>query len=141
MASKTVLMSAGLVVVGLLLAGYGVAGSVGSSQCGTFVSVDQTEGQSDLPQTQFSELSEQEQQLFKQALNSDELVSLPEGESYARMFEEPIIVVYEGEQCRTGLISGDGCVSLLNSINSLPIAVGSLLFIAGIYGTARTRYN
>ena len=141
MTNRVVMMSAGLIVVGLLLAGYGVVGGTGSSQCGTFVDVHQINGQSDPPQTQFSELSEQEKQLFKQSLNSDELVRLPDGESYAHMFEEPIIVVHEGEKYRTGLISGDGCGSPLSNINGPPILGGSLLLIGGVYRTVRMRNN
>ena len=139
MVNRAVMMSAGLIVVGLLLAGYGVAGSTGSSQCGTFVNVHQTDSQSSLPQAQFSDLSEGEQQLFTKALNSDGSARLPADEP--SMFENPRIVVYQGEQYRAGLVSNDGCGSPLSDINDPPVLGGSLLLIGGVYGTVRMRNN
>ena len=141
MANRVVIMSAGLVTVGLLLAGYGVAGGLGSSQCGTFIDVDRMDGGNDLPQTQFGELTEREQQFFQTALDTNGLARVPRDESLPSAFERPMIVIYQGERYLAGAVSGDGCASLINSIRGVPAAGGSLLLITGIYGTVRTRFG
>jgi hypothetical protein len=141
MANRVVTMSAGLVTVGLLLAGYGVAGGLGSSQCGTFIDVDRMDGGNDLPQTQFGELTEREQQFFQTALDTNGLARVPTDESLPSAFERPTIVIYQGERYLAGAVSGDGCASPMNGIRGVPAAGGSLLLIAGIYGTVRTRFG
>ena len=141
MANRVVIMSAGLVTVGLLLAGYGVAGGLGSSQCGTFIDVDRMDGGNDLPQAQFGELTEREQQFFQTALDTNGLARVPTDESLPSAFERPTIVIYQGERYLAGAVSGDGCASPMNGIRSVPAAGGSLFLIAGIYGTVRTRFG
>ena len=143
MASKAVIMSAGLIVVGLLLAGYGVAGVVisdNSLPCGTLVSVDQ-DPDTDLPQTQFADLTEREKQLFKEALSSDGFAHPQDDRPIPSGFEKPRIVTYQGEQYRVGLISNDGCISPLDDIRGIPTAGGPLLLVGGIYGMVTTRHN
>jgi hypothetical protein len=141
MTNRTVLMSAGLIVVGLLLAGYGVAGGLGSSQCGTFIDVDRAEGGSDLSRTQFGELTEREQQFFETALDTDGLARVPTDEPLPSAFERPTIVVYQGERYLTGAVSNDSYASPVDGIEAVPAAGGSLLLIAGIYGTVRNRFG
>ena len=141
MANRVVIMSAGLMIVGLLLAGYGVAGGLGSSQCGTFIDVDRTDGGNDLPQTQFGELTEREQQFFQTALDTNGLARVPTDESLPSAFERPTIVVYQGERYLVGAVSNDGCVSPIDGIRGVLTAGGSILLVAGIYGTVRTRFG
>lgn len=141
MPNLTVVMGAGLVAIGLLLAGYGLVGGIGSSGCGTFVDVHQDDGRSDLPRTQFGDLTERAQTSFRKALDSDGLARVPADESLPSAFEEPTVVVYQGEQYRAGTVSNDGCASLTNGIKGIPTTGGSLLLVAGVYATVRRRHG
>ncbi|PSQ51027.1 hypothetical protein BRD12_03915 [Halobacteriales archaeon SW_12_67_38] len=141
MANRVVVMSAGLILVGLLLAGYGVTGGLGSSQCGTFIDVDRTDGRGDLPRAQFGDLSEREQQFFETALDTNGLARVSTDEPLPSAFERPTIVIYQGERYLAGAVSNDGCASPIDDIEGVPTAGGSLLLIAGIYGTVRNRFG